>query len=84
METAKQTAPARDIELTIGVRTARVLAVLVETDGTIRSWDSVAGHYVIRHDLTRDEIAEAQRLAGLVWAGTHYTSGGFVFPRSAR
>lgn len=38
----------------------------VDTDGTVRVWDSVAGHYTRCHSLTAAQIASAQRRSG--WA----------------
>ncbi len=38
----------------------------VDTDGTVRVWDSVAGHYTRCHSLTATQIASAQRRSG--WA----------------
>jgi hypothetical protein len=38
----------------------------VDTDGTVRDWDSVAGHYTRCHSLTPAQITSAQRRSG--WA----------------
>lgn len=38
----------------------------VDTDGAVRVWDSIAGHYTRCHSLTPAQIASAQRRSG--WA----------------
>jgi hypothetical protein len=35
----------------------------VDPDGTVRVWDSVAGHYTLRHGLTRRQQARIRREA---------------------
>lgn len=35
----------------------------VDADGTVRVWDSVAGHYTTCHSLTARQIASARRRA---------------------
>lgn len=37
---------------------------IVDTDGTVRVWDSVAGHYTRCHSLSPRRIARARREAG--------------------
>jgi len=65
-------------------RDGHLRAVLVEPDGSVLAWSDLAGHYTRRHDLTDAQTAEARRLAGLVWSGTHYAAAGQVFARRAR
>lgn len=36
----------------------------VDTDGTVRVWDSVAGYWTTCHALTPGQIASARRRAG--------------------
>lgn len=36
----------------------------VDADGTVRVWDSVAGHYTRCHSLTPAQVASAQRRSG--------------------
>jgi hypothetical protein len=64
-----------------GVPAEHYRRTLVETDGTVLAWDDVAGHYSRHHDLTEAEVAEAQRLAALVRAGTHWAAAGRVFAK---
>lgn len=54
--------------------------VLVEPDGEVLAYDDGAGHYSRWHDLTDAQLAEARRLAALVWDGTHYVAAGQLFP----
>lgn len=37
---------------------------IVDADGTVRVWDSVAGHYTRCHNLTPAQVAGARRRAG--------------------
>jgi hypothetical protein len=39
------------------------LPVLVESDGTIRVWDAVAGHYTVCHSLAPSAERRIRRLA---------------------
>jgi hypothetical protein len=39
--------------------------VAVDADGTVRVWDSVAGHYTTCHSLSRSAQAKARKLAGV-------------------
>ncbi len=43
-----------------GVRENRVM---VDEDGTVRVWDSVAGHYTLCHSLSPDSQRRIARLA---------------------
>lgn len=52
--------------------------VLVEADGAVLALDEVSGTYTRHHQLSAEQVAEAQRLAELVRSGTHYVAGGFV------
>lgn len=56
-------------------------SVLVDRDGRVSAWDELAESYSIAHDLAPEDVAEAQRLASLVRAGTHYVAGGVVFSK---
>jgi hypothetical protein len=35
----------------------------VETDGTVRVWDAVAGHYTSCHSLSKSAIARIRKIA---------------------
>lgn len=37
----------------------------VDDDGTVRVWDSVAGHYTVNHILSVRSLTAARRMAGL-------------------
>lgn len=43
-----------------GVETVRVQ---VEKDGTVRVWDSVAGHYTLCHSLSKSAHARVKKMA---------------------
>jgi hypothetical protein len=45
--------------------------VLVEPSGDVLAWNDLEGCYTRVHNLSDELISEAQRLAGLVHAGTH-------------
>lgn len=45
-----------------GVRTHRVL---VDSDGTVRIWDSVAGYYTTLHSLSQQACRRIRRLAAV-------------------
>jgi hypothetical protein len=64
-----------------GVDDASYRDVMVEPDGDVLAYDTIAGHYSRHHDLTAEETAEARTMAGKVWAGTHYTAAGMLFAR---
>ena len=36
---------------------------LVDSDGTVRAYDEIAGHYTLHHSLPAEVVAEARRLA---------------------
>jgi LmbE family N-acetylglucosaminyl deacetylase len=59
-----------------------LIDLVVQPDHTILVLDPVSGCYSRHHDhiMTPRLAAEAVRQAKLVWAGTHYTIGGSVFP----
>lgn len=64
-----------------GAPDVRWADAMVGEDGAVRLFDDVAGRYV--HPVTPPEriVSEAQRLAGLVRAGTHrVVGGGWVEP----
>lgn len=50
---------------TVTVRSATLGTVKAYADstGTVRAWDSVAGHYTIHHGLTSRQEARVRRLA---------------------
>ena len=55
--------------MTITVRNAftgfkGTFSAKVDTDGTVRVWDSVAGYWTTCHALTAGQIAYARRRAG--------------------
>lgn len=52
--------------------------VMVDADGTVRSLDAVSGTYTLHHSLTTEQVAEAQRLAGLVRDGSAYVAASHV------
>lgn len=39
-----------------------ITTATADTDGTVRVWDSVAGHYTTCHSLTPAQIARVRRL----------------------
>ena len=45
--------------------TVRPVRCLVEPDGTVRVWDSVAGHWTTCHALTADAQRRARKAAGV-------------------
>jgi hypothetical protein len=51
---------------------------MVDADGTVRSLDAVSGTYTLHHSLTTEQVAEAQRLAGLVRDGSAYVAASHV------
>ena len=56
-------------------------SVAVDDDGSVLARNELDGCYSRHHELTDAQVAEAQRLAGLVRSGTHYAAGGFVRPK---
>lgn len=36
---------------------------MVEADGTVRVWDSIAGHYTLCHRLSQSAVARIRKLA---------------------
>jgi hypothetical protein len=40
-------------------------SVAVDADGTVRVWDSVAGHYTTCHSLSKAARDKARKLAGV-------------------
>lgn len=52
--------------------------VLVEPDGSLRAWCTVARRYTRTHDLSEDEQATALSLACLVKVGRRQLVDGFV------
>lgn len=54
---------------TVAVRNAftserGIYQATVDSDGTVRVWDDIAGHFTINHSLTPRQIARARREAG--------------------
>ncbi len=44
---------------------AREYRFAVEADGTVRVWDSVAGHYTTCHSLSASAVRRIRKLAGI-------------------
>lgn len=67
----------QDVELTVrckafsceGVRNNRLL---VEADGTIRVFDSVAGHYTTAHAISKATESKIRKLALHAWKMSHF------------